>query len=117
MDSNEELHRRLWNWLADNPNKAVFNGKEFYANDTKQKWPEWQHNGGNIPSVDHYCFACEECHFHCSRCPITWNGKEDAIYTDCTNKNSEYEAWKAAKTPEERSMWARIIANLDWEVK
>lgn len=58
------------------------------------KWPEWEHNGGNIPKAVNECFACEiagirfhkkykqiktyddynnsKISFRCEDCPLKW---------------------------------------------
>ncbi len=43
---NHTAHKKLWNWLAENPTKK------------KWDWPEWEHNGGQYISQS-YCFACD----------------------------------------------------------
>lgn len=47
MKFQHTLHRKLWLWLADNPEKS------------KEDWPEWDYNGGTVEKVKHLCFACE----------------------------------------------------------
>lgn len=65
-------HKRLWNWLANNPNCI------------KADWPEWNFNGGNTDDVDYLCFACHAspnpqkgkwsgCYWSC---PLIWDGDD-----------------------------------------
>lgn len=41
-----QLHRELWDWLAENPDKM------------KCDWPRWDKNGGSVMIPVHYCFGC-----------------------------------------------------------
>lgn len=41
-----KVHRDLWGWLAENPEKR------------KEDWPRWKDNGGNILNLEMLCPAC-----------------------------------------------------------
>ncbi len=54
-------HIRLWNWLAEHPDKE------------KIDWPEWTCNGGKVEYVCGYCFACKYDMMYgkdCAYCPF-----------------------------------------------
>ena len=56
-------HKKLWNWLAENPNK------------NKEDWPDWYKNGGSVKRAVPLCFACdyvERNRLSCYECPIDW---------------------------------------------
>jgi len=53
------LHREMWGWLAENPEKM------------KCDWPRWKENGGDIEYVCAYCFACELSP-GCDNCILVW---------------------------------------------
>ena len=111
----EKQHRKLWNWLAEHPDK----GKADYF----EGWPE-----ECIP--DNGCFACEEAQERwrdskakeyswdpeaefafCGYCPI---GGLDA--TGCFWAWSGLlRNWRDAKALDERTRAARQIAELPWK--
>ena len=100
----EEEHRKLWNYLADNP-KA---GKSDYFKD-------WDYD--SIPHRE--CFACEAAlqeanrmgTYHiCRFCPLGGEyvvGCRDGLYIE----------WQRAVSPERRQQLALQIANLPWKEK
>ena len=59
------LHKALWLWLAENPDKA------------KSEWPRWVQNGEDIESQQNGCFACQyryNSNFGtCDNCPLIWS--------------------------------------------
>lgn len=100
----EEEHRKLWNWLADNP--------EAWKSDYFEDW-----DYDSIPKA--YCFACEVAHreadragtyVSCRFCPL---GGERIVGCDF----GLYNDWHAAVSPERRQQLARKIANLPWKEK
>lgn len=104
--SYEELHRELWNWLADNPTKS------------KRAWFEEFYPDEKAPL--HFCFACEYAKNNtiasdiCKKCPIC-DYKESS---KCLN--GLYEAWSTLDYSRQlgiKSDIARGIANLKWEDK
>ncbi len=116
--TNEEGHRALWNWLADNPDQK------------KQDWPGWE---DNLEASHHCCcFACYEAALAnedndkewCPPCPIDWrtkkvfrSDKEFCCCTTlccCTTQGTLYSDWRRASDLEVRSELARHIANLPW---
>jgi hypothetical protein len=67
MDKEDAInnHRRMWLWLAEDPNN------------NKWDWPEWGYNGSGIPQMLNDCFCCkydlmiarEKSIGVCSHCP------------------------------------------------
>lgn len=95
-----KAHRRLWNWLANNP------GEEKYC------WPEWKENGGAIPHVRDRCFACAITgDGACKECPIEWPGSGFCAGDD----DDLFCIWCGTGTPESRVEIAKRIANLPWK--
>lgn len=92
------LHRKLWAWLADNPEK------------TKYDWPGWERR---FPP-DNWCFLCgyaqqinTETGIRNGCCLLDW---ETAGH--CTDVGSFYDLYDEAETLGERSEMAKKIANL-----
>jgi hypothetical protein len=81
-----ELHKEMWLWLADHPDK------------NKWDWPRW----GAVGVIPNHCFACAEADTQCmSKCPVVW-GKGL-----CMDDDSLYTKWRETHDPE----IARKIAN------
>lgn len=100
----EELHRRLWNWLAYNPGYG------------KDRWPCWGYNGGVVPKVRAHCFACEHTgrdgNLNCQiNCPIKWSG------LNCVDTSAEYSIYVQATNIEVQQRMAKVIAKLPWHGK
>lgn len=91
--TNEELHREMWNWLAENPDKEE---------------GDWLCDNGYIGDKDIAggCFACEECRQHCDECPLDKRviGCEDGLFR----------VWYTTSDIRTRSRLADVIANLPW---
>ena len=65
-------HKKLWNWLAENPDK------------NKDEWPEWEKNGGTVKRAVSLCFACdyvEDSMLTCYECPLDWPFQKDTMKT------------------------------------
>lgn len=107
----EYFHKELWGWLAEN-------GAEH-----KYTWSRWERNGGDIPEVESFCFACETTTLRanekeargeehesdsCELCPIT-----DSKARCC---NGNYDEWCSC-SKEERPQYARAIRDLPWVKK
>lgn len=98
--TNEELHREMWNWLAENPEKS------------KKDWLEDNGYTGDkyLLTGDKYllneCFACDECGGHCSECPLD----ERVIRCD----GGLFNAWWNTTDMDTKSRLADVIANLPW---
>ncbi|MCC7570652.1 hypothetical protein KO465_04850 [Candidatus Micrarchaeota archaeon] len=90
----EEEHRKLWNWFAETPNM----GKADYKDET-----------GILKESLSCCFACIACD-SCKNCPVTWLKAKH-----CSVDGSPYKMWVHATTPEEKAMYAKVIANLPWD--
>ena len=109
-----EEHKRLWNWLSENPGA------------TKSDWPEWNIYGHSMT----HCFACdfqsafkeknnvEKAYMHsiCNFCPLSKNSS--CLMRNCLGRLYYQWAWGPIK---ERPALAKQIANLplrddwDWE--
>lgn len=91
--TNEELHREMWNWLAENPDKEE---------------GDWLCDNGYIGDKDIAggCFACEECRQHCDECPLDKRviGCEDGLFR----------VWYTTSDIRTRSRLADVIAGLPW---
>ena len=100
----EEEHRKLWNWLANNP----------------KAWKSDYFEDQDIDSIPRsYCFACEvayraadraNTYASCRFCPLGGPrivGCGDGLYND----------WHEAVGPERRQQLALQIANLPWKEK
>lgn len=98
-----KAHQRLWYWLMRNPYMS------------KDKWPEWNINGGKIPFlyVHDQCFACMIVQEDCPKCPLEWpNGKT------CDGGNTSlYRLWLNAPDSLVRKEYAQQIAELPWHGK
>ena len=104
-----KLHRRLWNWLAENPGK------------NKEQWPEWEFNGGKVVRMIADCPACEYAHmkqginFPCDVCPIVWPGFSCQHKKDNNIYNGLYQDWNCEDSDiysSKRKKLALKIANL-----
>lgn len=116
-EKTHEFHKRLWDWLAKNPNCG------------KYDWPEWTLNGGEVLEVGSDCFACElddiiskkkEELPSCNYCPITWEGTRmisGVIKPFCNTQNSSFWEWKLSTDPVERTRLAEIIRDMPWTNK
>lgn len=99
-------HKRLWNWLADNPDKG------------KSDWPEWEDNTGTIKSQYNDCFACQfgrrgnnngDC---IGYCPLVWPDNHIDDCDDCMGTSGLFYKWDECAVGPQRSELAREIANL-----
>lgn len=88
------LHKALWYWLAENPDKS------------KCDWIGWRNNGGTIGYVQEYCFACDYDSKECEDCPLKWTSDR------CYLIMSEYRLWDRCKDLEYRAGLALAIAEL-----
>ncbi len=77
LETVKALHYELWDWLERNPEK------------TKEDWPRWESNGGDVPDVDAHCFYCHYDKAHksrgvCEACPSDWkiNGNNKFVEDD-----------------------------------
>ena len=94
-----ELHKEIWTWLADNPDKG------------SDDWPRWEKKGGDVQNVKNDCFACEINKMRggeeCKRCPITWEGPK------CTN-DPDYMLWSVG-TDHMAFICARRVRDKEWK--
>ena len=96
---------RLWRWI----------GKNIRADElvpvVKDCWPEWERNGGTIPSMTANCPCCEFADRvmdkGCSICPLEWTGGGT-----CRKLDAEYSQACFARTRRSKRMWANRIARL-----
>ena len=106
----EKLHKKLWNWLFQNPEKM------------KSDWPLWKSNKGMIENVKDDCFACvvdwlynrkyinKTYYPTCSSCPVD---STKYAKTLCIG-GAPYFRWCRAKSLRTKKKWAKIIAELPW---
>ena len=90
------LHKQLWLWLANNPDKYEID------------WPEWTINGGDIEPILDCNFACQyvsDLESNCSNCPLSWTKDNTCLYS-----NSIYLKWLFSNNPKDRKLCARQIA-------
>lgn len=90
--TNKELHREMWNWLAENPEKQ------------KSDWFDKE----DVDAL-YECFACEECNSDCEKCPL------DRGVIGCDRVNGLYHIWITSKNMNTRSALAKVIAWLPWK--
>lgn len=114
-----ELHRKLWNWLARNPNKE------------KYDWPEWIRYEEILIKSD--CWLCEYAerrlgHYNipdrCAYCPgkLNWGLdkkqikewlKRNIARGFCLNENSPYYGWTDDMIDDkQRSRYARQVRDI-----
>lgn len=111
-----EWHIELWNWLADNPTKE------------KGDWFNLKYNGLYKNEVHCECFACQLANYesfswdNCKKCPIKWGnevtGQIDMYCLSDINESSIdtlFDKWILEKDLQQRSEYARQIANLPWD--
>lgn len=87
------LHKDMWNYLYENPNK------------NKKDWPRWKRNGGDIKIVIGNCFACKyDYKFNgtCDHCPFN-------IDINKTCLNDLYIEWCHNNNLEKRKQLAKQI--------
>lgn len=75
-----ELHRLLWNYIADESERT---GTMILKSDAFEHF-EW-------PNVKALCWCCKYCDFKCSKCPIEWPQES------CVNEDSPFNKWRNAK--------------------
>lgn len=91
--TNEELHREMWNWLAENPEM----GKEDWF--VRKKY-----TADMRPAND--CFACDECERDCDKCPL------DRRVIGCGG--GLFNIWLNTPDMHTKSRLAKVIAILPW---
>jgi len=96
------LHKKMWAWLADNPDKK------------KADWPGWRAIifTDIYSQYDNFCFACAAVRDDCKKCPLVWpDGRS------CNNYgHSIYDLWRDEYEEDDamRARLARQIADLTW---
>lgn len=117
-------HKRLWNWLANNPGRW------------HSHWPEWEWNGGCVldTKIDANCFACasvlhilgydedgfEDTYVDCDECPFDWQDETLCSHFDSNweistqHMSNHYGEFGARDTPyaADAVMYARRIRDL-----
>lgn len=92
--TNEELHRKMWNWLAENPEM----GKEDWFVRKKYTADMRPESG---------CFACDECERDCGKCPL------DRRVIGCGG--GLFNIWSNTPDMHTKSRLAKVIAGLPWK--
>ena len=101
--TNEEAHRLLWNWLAENPSMSK---RDFFDSHLVNILPIGK------------CYACVEVldrKLGCGSCPINWSNVEGAKCKHCGDFNSLYTTWRITNDLEIKALIAREIANMEWK--
>lgn len=96
------LHRELWDWLYENPDKK------------KHHWPRWELNNGRIKEVHSECFLCHISDFDCEACILNPKPFKNTTYTN-TDKlclGGLWQRWNDVKTPKTRKKYAALIRDL-----
>lgn len=113
------LHRRLWNWVANESErqKRIVSKSEYplfkHLKTCNNCWCcEYARERAKIGLVAHtkyenkriirYNMHCQKCEY----CPLKWKAE------NCISSQSEYGKWVSAETWQEAVYWARIIAQL-----
>ena len=97
-------HKKLWNWLAENPDKD------------KEDWPEWKKNGGGVEESIRHCFACAYEAVHnedsCHTCPLIWPHNYEGDFV-CDGMDGLWANWYESEGDiADRTKYALQIANL-----
>jgi len=103
-------HKKLWEWLANNPNKF------------KSDWPGWKGNGGTYQIDWSLCFACQytDPDIGCGSCPLDTDTDPDNDYDSVYCLGGLFWLWMRSAGEEKKSL-ALQIANLplkegvEWE--
>lgn len=101
------LHREMWDWLSENPDKEKVDCP------TIEKWLE---DNEDYPDSD--CFCCEynlvQTYEYeeegCAHCPLKWPSKETAF--QCERNSGLYKRWAYSDDPLERAALAAQIRDL-----
>lgn len=102
MKFQHALHRKLWLWLADNPDKR------------KYHWPKWRCNGGTVEVPVNECFACEATGHSTGRCNcvLLWPDNDRPNANDCMGELGLFRKWEWEDHCDTRANLARTIAEL-----
>jgi len=88
------LHRELWQWLSDNPEKD------------KYQWIQWRSNDGTVEDIPGDCFACNYGN-GCRECPL------EHTHVELRCLGGTYERWEQNEgNPQERTRLALVIRDL-----
>lgn len=108
-DEAVRLHRELWGWLAENPNRS------------KADWPRWECNGGDVEHLHSECFACEYVNGQvdpamCGVCPLVWPGGMCQITGQTSPSEDDdsglFDRWNLEDDTDERAKLAKQIRDL-----
>jgi hypothetical protein len=108
LETAKQLHQELWSWLAENPERGELS------------WPRWETNGGDVPAIDYYFFACEVAGADCASCPLAWPRKprkEASQFWCAKDPRSMYFKFCYTDSPADRAAIAREIAGLPWRLR
>lgn len=97
------LHKKLWNWLADNPNKW------------NADWPLWKTNGGCVEMMIGYDVICSQTPGVCENCMLKWSNHPDGncfkLSPSQPHSGLRYR-YMHTRNPLKRKQLAQAIANL-----
>lgn len=107
-------HRKMWNWIADNPDKW----KDYHHTvDIKKSYYDYNKKDNDSEYRYCYCYCCDYSKkYHkpyedlCIYCPIYWNDK--CNHCDCENELSPYHKFAKSDDISEKIAYAKEIANL-----
>lgn len=88
-DEAVRLHREMWGWLTENPEKR------------KCDWPRWKACGGDIRGVFELCFACQVSS-NCAKCLLVWPNRS------CYDEDALFYRWELAGTNEKAKLAKQI---------
>jgi len=99
------LHRELWRWLVENPDKE------------KENWPGWEQVANSYPQIMEsasiktlHCFACYMTQ-DCDKCLLVWPGLDCSNETEGDGKGL-FERWNWTKRIKQRAKLAAQIRDL-----
>lgn len=96
-----ELHRQLWNYIADESERT---GK------IVTKIDAFKHFGWRY-DIKALCWCCEYCGYHCYMCPIEWPGNDGCL---CSAKSPYY---KLTLAEDFYNSYTSILPNLKKAIK
>lgn len=99
---------QMWQWIAGTLTQEKWNEVGLNIDFIKNRWPEWDDNGGMVHWCAQDCMACEQCNGCCAKCIMipAWGKRKQ-----CCSKGSPYEELWQLKTAKAVRRRAQIIAD------